>query len=172
MFLSLPLAIWLSLMLPALAMSNWSLSFLWSWLCQNSSESSCLCDPVILGFCDPECVGAPGSQAAFRTLRSWCDQAPGILGFSDPGHVRTSRSGAASGCWAGCGACIQALFRALAQTDQKQPMPLVWQSSCVPGSCQSQLLPVLGTHVSSSPLILWSWACSILLFLNCQFHYS
>jgi hypothetical protein len=29
------------------------------------------------------CVRAPGSQAASGTLRSWCDQAPGILGSWD-----------------------------------------------------------------------------------------
>ena len=43
-----------------------------SWLCQNSSESSC--------FCKLGSVRAPGSQAASGTLRSWCYQAPGILG--------------------------------------------------------------------------------------------
>jgi hypothetical protein len=35
-------------------MSEWSLSFLWSWLCQNSSEFSSPRDPVIPGSCDPE----------------------------------------------------------------------------------------------------------------------
>lgn len=33
MFLSLPLPIWLSLMLTGLAISDWSLSLLWAWLC-------------------------------------------------------------------------------------------------------------------------------------------
>jgi hypothetical protein len=51
MFLCLSPSIWLSLVLPALAISDWSLSFLWSWMCQNSSEFSCLpwsWDPGIL----------------------------------------------------------------------------------------------------------------------------
>ena len=38
------------------------------------------------------------------------------------------------------------------QTGRKEPVPLVWQSSGIPGSCWSQLLLVLGTDVSSSPL--------------------
>jgi hypothetical protein len=81
--------IWLSLVLPALAMSDWSLSFLWPWLCQNSSESSCLWDPEILVW-----------------LSSW---APGIFGA--PG------SGACSGCCGtGCGVCTQGLHREPAQT--------------------------------------------------------
>ena len=53
----LPLTIWLSLVLPALAVSDWTLSLLSSWLRQNSSKSSFLCNPVILRFCDPEILG-------------------------------------------------------------------------------------------------------------------
>jgi hypothetical protein len=128
MFLRLPHAIWLSLLLPALLISDMSLSLLWSWLCQNSSEFSCLCDPVILWSWDPGYVRAPGSQAALGTLRCWCDQAPGILGvlehlrvelllsvvglavdsapkvcsghlwFFDPELIRVPGSGASSGC--------------------------------------------------------------------------
>ena len=45
------------LVLPFLAVFDWSLSLLWPWLCQNSSKFSCLCDPVILGSFDPEILG-------------------------------------------------------------------------------------------------------------------
>jgi hypothetical protein len=83
MFLCLPSAVWLSLELPALAISDWSLSFLWFWLCQNSSDSYCLCDSCILWSWDPECVRAPWSHAASGTLISWCYQAPGILWSCD-----------------------------------------------------------------------------------------
>jgi hypothetical protein len=51
--------------------------------------------------------------------------------------------------------CAQGLLRVLAQTDQNEPVLLVWQSSCMPGSLWSKLLPVLWTDVvSSSSLIL------------------
>jgi hypothetical protein len=39
-FLCLPFTIWLSLVLPVLTFSDWSLSLLRSWVCQNSLESS------------------------------------------------------------------------------------------------------------------------------------
>ena len=61
-FLRLPPAMWLSLVLPALAIFDWSLFFLCSWLWQNSSESACLCDPVILQSCDPEIWGGLGEK--------------------------------------------------------------------------------------------------------------
>jgi hypothetical protein len=94
-------------------MSDWSLSFLWSWLCKNSpspavSVTLWFWDP---GSWDPRCVWTPGSQAAFGTLRSWCDQASRVLWSSDPGCGRAPGSGAASGYWAGCGACAQGLLR-------------------------------------------------------------
>jgi hypothetical protein len=40
------------------------------------------CESGILRFW---CVRVSGSQASFETLRSWCDQASGILGSWDPG---------------------------------------------------------------------------------------
>ncbi|EDL21352.1 mCG1038841, partial [Mus musculus] len=84
---------------------------------------------------DPGCIRAPGSQAAFGILRSWCDQVPGVLGWCDPGCVRATGNGAASGyCGAGCGVCAQGLLRAPAQTDWKEPVPLLWWNSCMPGS--------------------------------------
>jgi hypothetical protein len=48
MFFHLPPAIWFSLVLHAFPISDWNLSFLWSWLYQISSEFSCFWDPVIL----------------------------------------------------------------------------------------------------------------------------
>jgi hypothetical protein len=54
MLLCLHPTICLSLALPALTISDWSLSFLSSWLCQNSSVFSCPRDPVILGSWDLE----------------------------------------------------------------------------------------------------------------------
>jgi hypothetical protein len=125
MFLRLPSTLCSYLVLPALAMSDWILSFLWSWLSQNSSKSSCLCDPLILGSWGPGCVWNPKSQAAFGILSSWCDQVPGILQYSDPEHVRAPGSGAASWCF---GACCGVLVRAPAQTHWKESLPLVWQS--------------------------------------------
>ena len=73
MFLCLPLTIWLSLVLPVLTVSDWNHSLLLPWLCQDYSESSCLCDPMILG------VIVLGSQAAPGILIYWWDQAPEIL---------------------------------------------------------------------------------------------
>jgi hypothetical protein len=74
--------------LPALNVSDWSLSFLCSWLCQKSSESSFLCDPAILGSCDPQILGSSELlwvklplgpwDAGVTKLVSWD---PGILGL-------------------------------------------------------------------------------------------
>ena len=82
--LMLPPTVWLCLALPALAMSDRSLSFLWSWLCQNSSESSCLCDPVILGFCDPEILGVMELLGVKLPLGPWDPGVAKLLGFCDP----------------------------------------------------------------------------------------
>jgi hypothetical protein len=113
-FLRLPPTVLLSLVLPALDISDWSLSFLWSWLCQNSLEFSCLYDPVILWSWDPGCVRAPGSQAASGSLRYRVTK---LLGSSGPGHVRVPGGGVFSGCCGtGCGAHAQVLLRAPAQT--------------------------------------------------------
>jgi hypothetical protein len=83
MFLCLPPAIWISLVLPALAVYP-----SYNPGCVRTPHS-----PVVLWFCDSEvlwswdsgCVRVPRSQAASRTLRSWRDQAPRILGSWDPG---------------------------------------------------------------------------------------
>jgi hypothetical protein len=43
-------------------------------------------------------------------LNSWCDQAPGILGFCGPVSVRAPGNGASSGCCGtGCGVSGQSL---------------------------------------------------------------
>jgi hypothetical protein len=74
--------IWLDPVLPVILVESELLRvqvFLWS------------CDSGNLWFWDSGCVRVPGTQASSETLRSWCDQAPGILGSWDPG------SGAPSG---------------------------------------------------------------------------
>jgi hypothetical protein len=86
MLLSLPPAFWLFLLFPAMAISACRLFYLWSWLWYNSSEFSYLCT---LWPWDPESVNAPGSQTASGTLRSWCNQDPGILGSLVPEDVST-----------------------------------------------------------------------------------
>lgn len=181
MFLCLHPTIWLSLVLPALAISVWSLSCLWSWLCQNSSESSCFCDPVILrswvclssweSSClwDPDILVRPSSWdlVILGILECLGMKLPlGVVGLT--GEV-----------------CAQGLLRALAQTDLKELVPLFWQSSCMPGSHWSQLLPVLGQMLCPSlgPCVLrvlWKLLCLSMqwaimlwhLFLPMQvFHY-
>jgi hypothetical protein len=118
-------------------MSDWSLSFLSSWLSQNSSKSSCLWDPVILGSCDPEILGVLEHQGVELPL--------GVVGLAAEFAPKV---------------CSGHQTR---QTGRNEPVPLVWQSFCVPGSRWSQLLLVLGTDVvSSSPLILW-------IFFPCGF---
>jgi hypothetical protein len=101
-------------------MSDWSLSFLWSWLCQNASESSCLWDLVILWSCDPEILGVSkflGVKLPLGPWGSWCDQGPVILWLYDPGGVRPPEDGAASGCCGtGCRVCTQGLLQAPGQT--------------------------------------------------------
>jgi hypothetical protein len=145
MFLGLRPAIWLSLVLPSLTISDWSLSFLESWFCQNSSEFSCLCDSVILWSWDP------GNQDASGTLRLLCakllaywdpvilwswhlrielllgvvelasDLAPNVrsghLWSFEPGCVRAPGSGVSSGCCrTGCRVWSPGLLRIPAQT--------------------------------------------------------
>ena len=141
MFLCLPPTIWLSLVLPALDISDWSLSFLWSWLCQNSSESSCLCDPVILGSCDPEILGVSELLGVKLTQRPWDPCVTKLLGSWDPWCFRVCGSEASFGCCStGCRVCAQGK----PSTDWKHSDSLVRQGSWVPGSCWSQLLPMLG----------------------------
>jgi hypothetical protein len=84
MFLCLPPTIWLSLVLPVLAMSDWNLSFLWSWLCKNSWESSYLCDPVILESFDPEIPCVSELLGVKLPLGPWDPGVTKVLGSWDP----------------------------------------------------------------------------------------
>ena len=84
MFLHLPPTMWLSRVLPALAISDWSLSFLWSWLCQISSEFSCLCNPVILRSYDPEILGVSEFLEVKLPLGPWDPGVTTLLGFWNP----------------------------------------------------------------------------------------
>jgi hypothetical protein len=88
----------LSFVLPSLYLSGAS----------SSGDPGCARTPqgpavfVILWFWDPVilrcwCVRIPRSQVASGTLRSWYDQAPGILWFCNPGHVREPGSGVSFG---------------------------------------------------------------------------
>jgi hypothetical protein len=131
MLLCLHPTIWSSLVLLALAISDRTLSFLWFWLCQNSLESSCLCDPVILGvlwFGDPGCVRVLGIQADSGNLRFWCDQALGILGMLE--HLEVE--------------------------PPVDVVRLVRWGFCVPGFCWSQLFPVVLEQMLCPPH-LWSY---------------
>jgi hypothetical protein len=55
-------------------------------LIQDSSESSFLCDPLIVGSCDPEILGVSEFLEVILTeiLKYWCDPAPVILGSFCP----------------------------------------------------------------------------------------
>jgi hypothetical protein len=107
-------------MLCNFGISDWSLSFLWSWLCLNFIRiqlSLWFCDSGILWSWDAGYVRAPGSQAASGTLRSWFGQAPVILWSYDPGCVRAPENGASSGyCGTGCRVPTKGLLRATDQT--------------------------------------------------------
>jgi hypothetical protein len=101
-----------------LTIFDWSLSLLWSWLCHNSSESSCFCDPVIPGSWDPEVLVCQSSW------ESSCLWDPEILVWTsswDPGSVGAPASSGC--CGTGCRVCVQGLLRDTAHTDQKEPMP-------------------------------------------------
>ena len=105
MLLNLPVAIWLSLGLPSLDVSDWRLSLLWSWLCQKSSKFTCLCDPVIQESCDPESLGFSELLGVIRLWdpevlvwpRSWDTVILTMLEKLDHGCVRTPGSQACYG---------------------------------------------------------------------------
>ena len=71
-------------MLAALNISDWNLSFLYSQLSQNSSESSFLWDPGILGSWDPEILGVSEFLAVKLPLRSWDPVVTKLLGSWGP----------------------------------------------------------------------------------------
>jgi hypothetical protein len=91
------------------------------------------CESVILWTWDSGCVRVLGSQASSETLRSWCDHAPGIMGFWDPGILvswnpnilDSSNCYLLWGLW-GCPLCWKP------SADQKEPQMLVRWGSCVP----------------------------------------
>jgi hypothetical protein len=144
MFLCFSLTIWLSLVLPALAVSDWSL---WSWLCQNSSESSCFCDTVILGSYDLEILGVSKLLRLKLPLGSWNPVLTKLLKSCDPGNFAAPGSQAffffLIYIYTGCQDTSQGLLRALAQTG-RSPCHWLGSGSCIPGSPGSQLLLVLG----------------------------
>jgi hypothetical protein len=85
LFLILSPAIWLCQVLSVLDISDWSASYIPSWVRTPQSQLSLWsCDSEILWSWDSGCVQVPGSQASSETLRSLCDQASGILGSWDP----------------------------------------------------------------------------------------
>ena len=147
--------IWLSLVVPALLVSDWSLSLLWSWFCQNSSSSSCLWDPVIMGSCDPDILGVSELLGVKLPLGSWNPGVIKLLRSHDPRHVRVPGSPASSECFGtGWRGSAYSLLRAPAQTG-KNPCHCVGGGCRVPGSHWSQLLPVSG---------FWGRCCGLLTY--------
>lgn len=121
-------------------------------MCHNSSEFSYLCDPMILGSCDPEILGVSEFLGIKVLLRPWCDQDPGILESWNPkilGMLEFSGVEAPL-LWAPCD-CLPRLCPSLCGGDRKEPEPVVGRCSCVHGTCWSQLLPVC-----------WSRCCVLL----------
>jgi hypothetical protein len=150
------------LVLPALAMSDCSLSFLWSWLCQNSSESSCQCDPMILESCNPEILGVPDLLGVKLPWRPWDSDVTKLLGSWDPLILDMLER---LGVELPLGVVGLAMEFAPKICSGHQPIQtrrnLCHWSSGVPAylgpACPSNF-QFWGTDVvSSSPLILWSW---------------
>jgi hypothetical protein len=155
MFLSLHATIWLTLVLPALDISDWILSFLWSWLYQNSWEFSWFWDPVILASCDPEILGVSQFLEVKQPPRPWDPGVTKLLGSWNPGQVRVPGSRASFGCCGtGCGICTQGLLRALAQTRRNWCHWLDRVPGCL-GPAGPSYSQCWSRCVSSSPLILW-----------------
>jgi hypothetical protein len=79
-FLSLPPAIWLSLVPPALAISDWSLHVILV-VSELLRVQLCLwsCDSMILWSRDSGCIRVLGCQAASGTWRNWWSCDPVIL---------------------------------------------------------------------------------------------
>jgi hypothetical protein len=73
-----------------------------------------------------------------------------------------------SGCpgFLDCRVCTQGLLRALAQADWKELVPLVWQSSYMPGFHWSQLLPVLGQMLCPPLDALFNFYCQVFFLSN------
>ena len=88
LFLCLTPSIWLSQVLADLNISDWTPSFLCSWLIQNYSESRFLCDPVILVSCEPENLGMSEVLAVKPPLKTWDTGITMLLLSWDPGILR------------------------------------------------------------------------------------
>jgi hypothetical protein len=67
-----------------LAISDWSLSFLWFWLCHNSSEFNCFCDPVMLEYCDPKFLHVSELLGVKLPLGPWDPGVTKLLESCDP----------------------------------------------------------------------------------------
>jgi hypothetical protein len=150
-----------------LAISPWSLSFLWFW-CVKTPHSPVVFvtlwfqDSVILGV--SEFLGfklplEPWDPGVTKLLGS-CEPVilwpcgPVILWSCDPGHDRVPGSGASSGCcglWSWCPKYDQVTY-----LDRKEPNPLVRQGSFISGYRWSQLLPMVLEQIFCL-LHLWSY---------------
>jgi hypothetical protein len=106
--------------LPAFTIYDWHLSFLWPWLCQNSSEFGCLCVHVILGSCHPEILDVSellGVKMPLGPRDPSLTKLLGILWSSGPGWDKGPEIGSSSGCYGtGFRDCAQDLLKVPAQT--------------------------------------------------------
>ena len=158
MFLSLPPVIWLFLVLPALDMSDWIPSFLWSLLCQKFSESSCLYDPVFLGPCDPEILDVSEFLRVKLPLGPWDTGVTKLLWSCDPGYVRLPGSRDSSGyCGVGCIVYAQDMLGHWLWQTGKEPSH--WSGrvpAClVPaGPSYSRFCDICSVFLTSDPMIL------------------
>jgi hypothetical protein len=109
----------------------------------------------ILGSWDPGCVWASGSQAASGSQRSWCDQAPGILGSW--GVLKRLRVELPLGV-VGVGLALELLTRSVQSTG-----PDRLERTCATGLVESLsawvllvlVTPGVGTDVVSPGLLSW-----------------
>ena len=153
MFLRLPPAIWLSLVLLCL-----------SGACP-SCDPGCVRTPpsqavsVILWFWDPVILGVSKLLGVKLPLGSWDPGVTKLLGSWDPGCVRAPGRRAASGCCgAGCQVWPQGLLRAPAQTWRKRCHRFDGVPTCLgpTGSSYSQYWDRGCVLLTSDSLI---WAC-------------
>ena len=112
---------------------DWTLSFLWSWLCQNSSDISGLCDPVILGSWDPEILGVSELLGVKLPLGTWDPGVTKLLWSLDLVILGVLEC---LGVELPLGVVKQALefvpkFCSVHRPRWKKPMPLVSQNSWV-----------------------------------------
>lgn len=161
MFSCLPPTIWISLVLPALAI------WLEPVLTVSLVVSEILRAQLSLWSWESGCVTVPGSQATSETLRSWWDQAPGILASWHPGCVRVPGIWASSECYeTGCRVCAQGKLvqtrRNLSHWSGRVPSSLdpagpsyfqrCWNRCCVLLTPDPKILSVL-EHLRMKPLL-------------------